>query len=66
MSTKLAEYLAQHPRGKRGEIASEWGISEAYLSQLASGVRRPSLSMAFKIEKMTNGAVPARSWEAAA
>ncbi len=66
MNERLAKYLEQHNGKRRVQIAAELGISEAYLSQLASGVRRPSLTMAFKIEEKTGGAVPARSWETAA
>jgi len=46
----------------RRAIADQLGISTAYLSQLESGKKRPSLDLAFRIERLTGGAVPAASW----
>lgn len=46
----------------RAEWAAELQISEAFLSQIVNGRKRPSLDVAFRIERATNGAVPASSW----
>jgi len=46
--------------------ASHWaavfGVSRSYLSQMAAGLKAPSLDLAFRIERATGGAVPAASW----
>jgi len=46
----------------RKAIADQLGISASYLSLLESGKKRPSLDLAFRIERLTGGAVPAASW----
>jgi DNA-binding transcriptional regulator YdaS (Cro superfamily) len=46
----------------RAAWAAELGISKSYLSHLANGDRQPSLEIAAKIERLTNGAIPAASW----
>jgi len=33
-------------------------VSEAYISQINKGIRRPGPDLALKIEKLTNGAIP--------
>lgn len=38
------------------------GISRPHMSTLMSGKRKPSLDLAVRIERATNGAVPAESW----
>lgn len=43
-------------------FARKIGISRSYLSEIASGKKRPSLALAFKIESATEGAIPASSW----
>lgn len=51
---------------KSGETQSRWaemlGVSRAYLSNILSGKRQPSLELACKIETITEGRVPAGSW----
>jgi hypothetical protein len=49
-------------RYSRDQIAERLGMSRSYLDQLCAGIRRPNLELAFKIEDMSKGAVPARSW----
>ena len=56
---KLKEYL--HDK-RKGDFAKSLGTSPAYLSQLLSGYRRPSLDLMVKIEAATCGAVPISSW----
>ena len=46
----------------RRAIADQLGISASYLSLLEGGKKRPSLDLAFRIERLTGGAVPAASW----
>jgi|GEM_PF-3834654 transcriptional regulator with XRE-family HTH domain len=42
------------------DLRERAGLKKAYASQLASGVRRPSLELAVKIEDMTG--IPPRFW----
>ena len=46
----------------REELATRLGIVRSSANRLCSGVRRPSLELALKIEKLTGGAVPAGYW----
>lgn len=57
--------LKQHIKSSgrpRADWARQLGVSEAYLSQLINNRKRPSLDLAIRIERITDGAVPARSW----
>lgn len=49
-----------------GEARTVWaarlGITKSYLSELLNGNRTPSLEVAVRIQRVTNGAVPAASW----
>lgn len=62
----LSEYLsAESTAGqRRADAARMFGISQSYLSEIASGQKRPSLDTAFRIERKTGGKVPASSWVA--
>lgn len=57
----FAEYITQCGE-KRTVIAARLGISKSYLSDILNGNKTPSLDLAFRIERLTNGAVPASSW----
>lgn len=46
----------------RAAFASKLGISEAYLSQILNGLRKPSLKLATLVEVETKGEVAAVSW----
>lgn len=46
----------------RAAFAERVGISQPYLSQLEAGKRVPSLELAVRIERETDGAVLAVSW----
>jgi len=59
MNTLAQKHLSSRPQL---DVAQKLGVSQAYLSQLLSGQRRPSLELAVHIEQMTGGAVPATSW----
>jgi transcriptional regulator with XRE-family HTH domain len=59
------EQLATHLKAagtKRNEFARIVGISAPYLTQILSGLKRPSLDLAFRIETATGGVVPASCW----
>lgn len=46
----------------RENWAARLGVSRSYLSLLESGKKVPSLVLAVKIEKISQGKVPAASW----
>ena len=48
--------------GNQRDLAEAFCISQAHLSSLLSGKKRPSLDLAVRIERVTNGKVPAASW----
>lgn len=52
----LTTYL-DSAQGTRREFAAAVGISSAFLSQIESGVRKPSPRVVFKIEQETAGRV---------
>jgi transcriptional regulator with XRE-family HTH domain len=56
---RLREYRAKH-YDKAYEMAAEIHITEAQLSQILNGKRRPGLDIAVRIEDVTG--IPARSW----
>lgn len=45
--------------------AERLGIAKSYLSDLLNGNKVPSLDLAVRIQRATDGAVPADSWIAA-
>lgn len=49
-----------------GQTRTSWavllGISRSHLSEILNGNRQPSLDLAAKIERLTEGAVMAASW----
>ena len=56
---KLQSYLAGKPKAA---FAREVGIAPAYLSQLLAGTKTPSLSLMYRIEQVTGGAVTRMHW----
>lgn len=46
----------------RSAWADRLEISKSHLSDVLNGNRQPSLDLAVKIERATDGAVPASSW----
>ena len=46
----------------RTDWAKRLNISKSYMSDLLNGNRVPSLDLAVRIERATDGAVPASSW----
>jgi len=63
--TRLQEY-ANAFEGNQRDLAATFGISQPYLSLLLAGKKRPSLELAFRIDRATSGSVPVGSWTAAA
>lgn len=57
----LIEYLKTSGTS-RATFADAAGISMPYLSDLLNGKKVPSLRLAAKIERLTDGAVLATSW----
>lgn len=47
---------------RRIDFARSVGISAPYLSQILGGLKRPSLALAIRIERATQGTVPAHVW----
>jgi transcriptional regulator with XRE-family HTH domain len=56
---KLHSYLTGR---RKSAFAATVGISPAYLSQILSGHRRPSLSLMERIEAASDGLVDLNSW----
>lgn len=61
MST-LSEHIKGQPEKTMSEWAGRFGVSRPYLYQLVDGTRYPSLPVAMRIAKATNGAVPITAW----
>lgn len=49
-------------RLSRDEVADRLGVSRAHLDRLCADGRRPDLELAFAIQDLTGGEIPARSW----
>jgi transcriptional regulator with XRE-family HTH domain len=58
---KLGEWVVANG-WTRQRLADALGITRASVDRFCNGLRRPSLEMAFQIEDLTEGAVPARYW----
>ena len=57
------ETLAKYLKGKRKQdFANEIGIVPAYLSQILSGIKRPSFDLMVRIDAASDGQVPLASW----
>lgn len=59
---QLAAWLDANPNLSRAELARQLGVVPPYVSLMAAGERRPGLDLAFLLEDISKGAVPARSW----
>ncbi|WP_299558675.1 helix-turn-helix transcriptional regulator [uncultured Sulfitobacter sp.] len=57
----LKKFISQSDCNQ-AEWAKRIDVSASYLSDLLRGKKRPSLDLAFRIERATCGAVPASSW----
>lgn len=58
---RLQKYLKTNGM-RQVELARRLGLSNGYLHNLLRGNRRPSLDMALRIERATDGAVPVQAW----
>lgn len=47
----------------RREFAEKLDVAETSLNRICRGERRPSLELAFAIEKLTKGAIAASYWQ---
>jgi DNA-binding transcriptional regulator YdaS (Cro superfamily) len=57
---KLKEYFESEPYGAKKEMADHLGVTPTWLSLLISELRTPSVFLAKKIEKATQGLVTAK------
>ncbi|WP_428516317.1 helix-turn-helix domain-containing protein [Roseovarius sp.] len=57
----FADVIEKSGRTRR-EWATDLGVSPGFLSDLLNGNRVPSLKLAVRIERLTEGAVPCNSW----
>ena len=57
----LQRYLATSGV-RQAALAGLLGITRGYMSQVVSGSRQPSLTLALKIAQVTDGAVPVSAW----
>lgn len=61
--TQLRAYLSEH--GIRQEdFAAQLGTSQSTVSKVVAGRLTPTLRLAVKIEQLTCGLVPVKSWVA--
>ncbi|MBL8922822.1 MAG: hypothetical protein JNJ54_28495 [Myxococcaceae bacterium] len=63
VETELSHWLARSGVN-RGEFATKLGMERTSFDRYARGERVPDVRLAFRIEDLTDGAVPARSWVA--
>ncbi len=59
--SKLGVWIEEHG-WTRQQLADELGIVRGSVDRLCSGLRRPSLELALKIEALTKGGVPVGYW----
>lgn len=60
----LTEWIRSQPDPKLTTWALQLGTSPGYLHDLMAGRRKPSRKLQLAIDRLTEGAVPASSWEA--
>ncbi len=59
--TPLSKWIDGSGR-TREQVAEALGVTKASLDRYCRGERTPTLGAALAIEKVTGGAIPARSW----
>ncbi|WP_434612117.1 helix-turn-helix transcriptional regulator [Tabrizicola sp. M-4] len=59
--THLGTHISETGKSQAA-LAKDLGISRSHMSELVSGAKKPSLELAFAIERATGGAVPASAW----
>lgn len=55
-------YLSRNEKATMGDIAKHLDVSNAFLSQMLGGIRRPSYRAMHKIELRTGGVVSVNTW----
>lgn len=60
--SSLNEYIKSQPQRPMRVWAEAFGVSRPYLYGLMQGERMPSVPVARRIEKETQGAVPVTAW----
>ncbi|MHB8916208.1 MAG: hypothetical protein ACYC4K_10405 [Thiobacillus sp.] len=60
---KLKDYIKSITKEQREEFASMSGTSVGYLYLLAGSHRTPSMSMARRLQKASNGRVSLNDWD---
>ena len=58
---KIKQYQIDHGLSQT-DLSHIWGVSISHVSMVCNGVRMPSLPLAVKIEKSTQGFVLPRDW----
>lgn len=58
----VALFLERNRAASKTDIAKHLDISDAFLSQMLSGIRQPSFRAMQKIEVRTGGLVSVNSW----
>lgn len=59
----LSGYLAENRLSQSG-FAKVIGVSKGYVTELLNGTKTPSLLIAVRIERATDGAIRVSSWAA--
>lgn len=60
--SSLNEYIKSQPQRPMRVWAEAFGVSRPYLYGLMQGERMPSVPVARRIERVTQGAVPVTAW----
>lgn len=60
--SSLEQHIKTQPQRPMREWADQFGISRPHLIALVAGDRMPSVEVARRIERETEGAVPMKSW----
>jgi transcriptional regulator with XRE-family HTH domain len=58
----LARWIDDNRGGHRASVAEELGVSRVYLDRICREQRRPSLTLAAAIEKLTGGKIKMALW----
>ena len=59
---KIKEFVEKEFKGNASEFARKAGISRQCVNYWINGLRKPSIKLAIKIEKITKGAVKVKDW----
>jgi hypothetical protein len=60
-SNILSDWIDSTGRTRK-DVAIQLKVAPGHLDQLCASRRRPDIDLAFRIEDLTDGAVPARFW----